>query len=276
MEAALQGPERGGGYPLIRVNAEGLNRDEVKEFLTYESEEEKKTTDKVANQRDGRERKSPFCVNVVFTVGGRRGFERDCASVLSLVKNKRISICRYAAKNITGLFSTPWSDKKITESLYENKSELLEGSKLSRSVNGYRHEAIYAEDKSAGCIYCVQGAVVSNVSTSTFRPDHAPIDASVSWDWKGVIHYELLLPGKIINLVNCQQLMRVKEEVEKKRREFMNKKVFTLASLLVQNSNRLPADSQLPQMQPLKLFPSWAPGGALKRTLDAPQLRFPL
>ncbi|GBP42099.1 Mariner Mos1 transposase [Eumeta japonica] len=38
----------------------------------------------------------------------------------------------------------------------------------------------------------------------------------VWWDWKGIIHYELLPPGKTINSdLYCQQLMRLKQEVEK-------------------------------------------------------------
>ncbi|GBP75436.1 Histone-lysine N-methyltransferase SETMAR [Eumeta japonica] len=42
----------------------------------------------------------------------------------------------------------------------------------------------------------------------------------VWWDWKGIIHYELLPPGKtIISDLYCQQLMRLKQEVEQKRPE---------------------------------------------------------
>ncbi|GBP71246.1 Histone-lysine N-methyltransferase SETMAR [Eumeta japonica] len=40
----------------------------------------------------------------------------------------------------------------------------------------------------------------------------------VWWDRKGIIHYEPLAPGKTIHSdLSCQQLMRLKQEVEKKR-----------------------------------------------------------
>ncbi|GBP33735.1 Mariner Mos1 transposase [Eumeta japonica] len=38
------------------------------------------------------------------------------------------------------------------------------------------------------------------------------------WDWKGIIHCELLPQGKTINSdLFCQQLMRLKQEVERKQ-----------------------------------------------------------
>ncbi|GBP71912.1 Mariner Mos1 transposase [Eumeta japonica] len=47
----------------------------------------------------------------------------------------------------------------------------------------------------------------------------------VDWDWKGIIHYELLPPGKTINSdLDCQQPARLKQEVEKKRPELINGK----------------------------------------------------
>ncbi|GBP66137.1 Mariner Mos1 transposase [Eumeta japonica] len=46
----------------------------------------------------------------------------------------------------------------------------------------------------------------------------------VWWDWKGIIHYELLPPDKTINSnLSCQQLVRLKQ-VEKERPELINKK----------------------------------------------------
>ncbi|GBP83681.1 hypothetical protein EVAR_57081_1 [Eumeta japonica] len=45
-------------------------------------------------------------------------------------------------------------------------------------------------------------------------------------DWKGIIHYELLPPGKTINSnLYCQQLMRLKQEVVKKRPKFITRKL---------------------------------------------------
>ena len=39
---------------------------------------------------------------------------------------------------------------------------------------------------------------------------------SVSWDWKGIVHHELLEPGQIINsTLHCQQLMRLKQVIKK-------------------------------------------------------------
>ncbi|GBP06373.1 Mariner Mos1 transposase [Eumeta japonica] len=44
-------------------------------------------------------------------------------------------------------------------------------------------------------------------------------------DWKSIIHYELLPPGKTINSgLYYQQLMRLRREVEKKRPELINRK----------------------------------------------------
>ncbi|GBP77055.1 Mariner Mos1 transposase [Eumeta japonica] len=53
----------------------------------------------------------------------------------------------------------------------------------------------------------------------------------VQWDLKFIIHYELLPPGKTIDSdLYCLQLMRFKEEVEKKCLESINRKsvVFTM------------------------------------------------
>ncbi|GBP10555.1 Mariner Mos1 transposase [Eumeta japonica] len=45
----------------------------------------------------------------------------------------------------------------------------------------------------------------------------------VWWDRKGIIHYELLPPGKIFNSnLYCRQLMRLKHEVEDKRPELID------------------------------------------------------
>ena len=48
---------------------------------------------------------------------------------------------------------------------------------------------------------------------------------SVWWDWKGIVHHELLEPGKTINsTLYCQQLMRLKQAIKKKRPELISKK----------------------------------------------------
>ncbi|GBP16054.1 hypothetical protein EVAR_94395_1 [Eumeta japonica] len=48
----------------------------------------------------------------------------------------------------------------------------------------------------------------------------------VWWEWKGIIHYELLPPSKTINLdLYCQQLMRLTEEVEKNSRNSSTERV---------------------------------------------------
>ncbi|GBP75048.1 Mariner Mos1 transposase [Eumeta japonica] len=45
----------------------------------------------------------------------------------------------------------------------------------------------------------------------------------VWWDWESIINYELLPSDKTINLnLYCQQLMRLKQEVEKKQPELIN------------------------------------------------------
>ncbi|CAH2243567.1 jg12878 [Pararge aegeria aegeria] len=45
------------------------------------------------------------------------------------------------------------------------------------------------------------------------------------WDWKAVIHYDLLPPGRTIDSeLYCEQLMRLKQEVERKRPELINRR----------------------------------------------------
>ncbi|GBP66241.1 hypothetical protein EVAR_85611_1 [Eumeta japonica] len=48
-----------------------------------------------------------------------------------------------------------------------------------------------------------------------------------SWACKGINHYELLPPGKSINSDQyCQKLMRLKQEIEKKRSELINRRMW--------------------------------------------------
>lgn len=45
------------------------------------------------------------------------------------------------------------------------------------------------------------------------------------WDWRGIIHYELLPPDKTINSeLYCEQLMRLNQEVKRKRPELINRR----------------------------------------------------
>ncbi|GBP36335.1 Histone-lysine N-methyltransferase SETMAR [Eumeta japonica] len=45
------------------------------------------------------------------------------------------------------------------------------------------------------------------------------------WDWKGIVHYKLLPPGKTIDSdIYCQLLMRLKQEEEKTGPESINRK----------------------------------------------------
>ena len=47
----------------------------------------------------------------------------------------------------------------------------------------------------------------------------------VWWDWKGIVHHELLEPGQTINsTLYCQQLMRLNQAIQEKRPELINKK----------------------------------------------------
>lgn len=47
----------------------------------------------------------------------------------------------------------------------------------------------------------------------------------VWWDWKGIVHYELLPPGKTINSdFYCEQLDRLNQKIQKKRPELFNRK----------------------------------------------------
>lgn len=48
---------------------------------------------------------------------------------------------------------------------------------------------------------------------------------SIWWDWKGIVYYEVLLPGETIDSdLYCQQLIRLKQAIEKKRPELINRK----------------------------------------------------
>ncbi|XP_049307894.1 histone-lysine N-methyltransferase SETMAR-like isoform X2 [Bactrocera dorsalis] len=50
---------------------------------------------------------------------------------------------------------------------------------------------------------------------------------SIWWDWKGIIHYELLEPDRTVDSTfYCQQLLRLKQAIEIKRPELMNRIVF--------------------------------------------------
>ncbi|GBP44598.1 Dolichyl-diphosphooligosaccharide--protein glycosyltransferase subunit 2 [Eumeta japonica] len=53
------------------------------------------------------------------------------------------------------------------------------------------------------------------------------------WDWKDIIHYELLPPGKAINSdLYCQQLMKLKQELEKKRLELSIERVWFFTMIM--------------------------------------------
>ncbi|GBP85112.1 hypothetical protein EVAR_59132_1 [Eumeta japonica] len=50
----------------------------------------------------------------------------------------------------------------------------------------------------------------------------------VWWNWKSFINYELLPPNKTINLdLHYQQRMRLKQEIEKKQPELINRKAYS-------------------------------------------------
>ncbi|GBP41559.1 Mariner Mos1 transposase [Eumeta japonica] len=75
---------------------------------------------------------------------------------------------------------------------------------------------------------------------------------NVWWDWMGIIHYELLPPGETINSdLYCLQLMRLKQEVEKKRPELVNRQseIFYLLlktdNVSLQKTRPAPSDAPL-------------------------------
>ncbi|GBP40029.1 Histone-lysine N-methyltransferase SETMAR [Eumeta japonica] len=88
---------------------------------------------------------------------------------------------------------------------------------------------ITGDDK---CIYYlrqerVKKIMVKRQANSIDKPrlTHNKLMLCICWNWKGIVHYELLPPGKTINSdLYCQQLMRHEQEVEKKRRQLINKK----------------------------------------------------
>ncbi|GBP44437.1 Mariner Mos1 transposase [Eumeta japonica] len=60
----------------------------------------------------------------------------------------------------------------------------------------------------------------------------------VRWDWKDVIHYELLPPGNIISTdLYYQQLMKLKQEVEEKQTELNNRKGNAVFMCVTDNYN---------------------------------------
>ena len=47
----------------------------------------------------------------------------------------------------------------------------------------------------------------------------------VWWDWKGIVHYELLSSNQTINSeVYCEQLQRLQQAIERKRLELINRR----------------------------------------------------
>jgi len=45
------------------------------------------------------------------------------------------------------------------------------------------------------------------------------------WDWKEIVHYELLPPGQTINSnIYCQQLEKLRQAIWRKRPELINRK----------------------------------------------------
>ena len=48
---------------------------------------------------------------------------------------------------------------------------------------------------------------------------------SIWWDYKGVVHFELLPSNRMINSdIYCQQLMKLEEAIKEKRLELANRK----------------------------------------------------
>jgi len=47
----------------------------------------------------------------------------------------------------------------------------------------------------------------------------------VWWDWKGIVHYELLSTNQTINSeLYCEQLLRLQQAIERKRPELINRR----------------------------------------------------
>lgn len=64
-------------------------------------------------------------------------------------------------------------------------------------------------------------------SQTVAKPGLTPrkVMLSVWWDWKGIVHHELLEPGQTIDsTLYCQQLMRLKQAIQEKRPELINRK----------------------------------------------------
>ena len=65
-------------------------------------------------------------------------------------------------------------------------------------------------------------------ASQTFtKPVLPPMKVMLSdwWDWKGIIYHELLEPGQTVNsTLYWQQLMQLKQAIEKKRPELINRK----------------------------------------------------
>ncbi|CAH2226577.1 jg24368 [Pararge aegeria aegeria] len=83
------------------------------------------------------------------------------------------------------------------------------------------------------------------------------------WDWKEIIHYELLPPGRTTDPeLYCEQLMRLKQEVERKRPELINRR-----SVVFHHDNAKPYKS-LATQQKLREF-GWE---VLMQPLYSPEL----
>ena len=71
--------------------------------------------------------------------------------------------------------------------------------------------------------WSMSGEAVQTVAKPVLTPRKVML--SVWWDWKGIVHRELLESGHTINsTLYCQQLMRLKQAIKKKQPELINKK----------------------------------------------------
>ena len=65
------------------------------------------------------------------------------------------------------------------------------------------------------------GSKPGEASQTVTKPGLSPrkVMLSVWWDWKGIVHHELLKTGQTINsIIYCQQLMRLKQAIKKKKK----------------------------------------------------------
>ncbi|GBP72724.1 hypothetical protein EVAR_43460_1 [Eumeta japonica] len=115
--------------------------------------------------------------------------------------------------------------KDVTSQLFDVKGELCSGGPVTDKVDSILEKVEQDRRISSYDIVEELGMDYKTIFIHLKKPGTRVPHEFTTWNWKAIIHYELLPPSKTINLdLNCQRLMGLKQEVEKKLPELINRK----------------------------------------------------